>query len=314
MSALAMMMHMLMERLTPGDRPRVPEPDLVMDAPEQVQAFASSGDHDGPLAPIYLYLATQAARTIPRGGRVLDLACGPCNQLAVLAALHPDTEFVGLDLSPTMLEQARATLERTGLRNVRLVQGDMRTLAGFADQSFDGVFSTLSLHHLPTPADLEQTGRAVARVLRAGAGVYLADFGRLKRQATLKFLVQDRENEQTPLFTQDFMNSLQAAFSPSELRHIIEPLMAPGAEVQVHTTALAPFMVIMLRAVAPPPSSDAWAQAIRTAFAALSDSHQRDVLALANWFQAGGLPLPLTLQRCSGVDQPRGNPSTNASS
>lgn len=313
MSALVMMMHMLLERLTPGDRPRVPEPDLVMDAPEQVQAFASSGDRDGPLAPIYLYLATQAASAIPQGGRVLDLACGPCNQLAVLAALHPDTEFVGLDLSATMLEQAHATLERAKLRNVTLVQGDMRTLAGFDDQSFDGVFSTLSLHHLPTPADLAQTGRSVARVLREGAGVYLADFGRLKRQATLEFLVRDRENEQTPLFTLDFMNSLKAAFSLGELRQVIGPLMAAGPHVQVHTTALAPFMVIMHRAVASPSSGGAWAHATRAAFAALSDSHQRDVLALANWFQAGGLPLPLTLQR-SGEDQPRGNPSTNASS
>ncbi len=312
MSALAMMMHMLMERLTPGDRPRVPEPDLVMDAPEQVAAFAHSGDRDGPLAPIYLYLATQAASAIPKGGRVLDLACGPCNQLAVLAALHPDTDFVGLDLSATMLEQARTTLERAKLRNVTLVQGDMRTLSGFADQSFDGVFSTLSLHHLPTPADLAQTGHSVARVLRPGAGVYLADFGRLKRQATLRFLVQDRENEQTPLFTQDFMNSLQAAFSLSELRQVIQPLTTLGAQVQVHTTALAPFMVIMRRAVSTPSSDGAWAQATKAAFAALSDSHQRDVLALANWFQAGGLPLPLSLQR-SGADQPRGNPSTNAS-
>lgn len=299
MSALVMMMHMLLERLTPGDRPRVPEPNLVMDAPEQVQAFASSGDRDGPLAPIYLYLAIQAARTIPQGGRVLDLACGPCNQLAVLASLHPGTEFVGLDLSTTMLARAHVTLERAGLRNVTLVQGDMRTLADFADHSFDGVFSTLSLHHLPTPADLDQTGRSVARVLRPGAGVYLADFGRLKRQATLDFMVHDRESEQTPLFTLDYMNSLKAAFSLAELRHAIGPLTATGPSLQVHTTALAPFMVVMHRAAAAASSSssDAWARATRGAFAALSDSHQRDVLALANWFQAGGLPLPLPLSR-----------------
>lgn len=297
MSALVMMMHMLMERLTPGDRARVPEPDLVMDAPEQVEAFASSGHRDGPLAPIYLYLAIQAAHTIPAGGRVLDLACGPCNQLAMLAALHPGTEFVGLDLSATMLAQARATLERAGLRNVTLLQGDMRTLEGFADHSFDGVFSTLSLHHLPTPADLEQTGQSVARVLRPGAGVYLADFGRLKRQATLDFLVRDRENEQSPLFTLDYMNSLKAAFSLGELRQVIGPLMAPEAGVQVHTTALAPFMVVMHRASASAASRETWSRAASAAFSALSDSHQRDVLALANWFQAGGLPLPLPLSR-----------------
>lgn len=292
MSAPVMMLHMLMERLTPGDRRRVPEPDLVMAAPDQVEAFAQSGHHQGPLAPIYLYLAIQAGHTIPAGGRVLDLACGPCNQLALLASLHPDTEFVGLDLSSTMLEQARDTVTRNGLRNVTLVQGDMRTLVGFDDRSFDGVFSTLSLHHLPTLADLDQTGRAIARVLRAGAGVFLADFGRLKRQATLNFLVHDRENEQTPLFTQDYMNSLRAAFSLTELQSAFAPL---GTGLRTHATALAPFMVILQQGIEATTSPAHLMQATRAAFAALSDSHQRDLLALANWFQASGLPLPWPL-------------------
>jgi len=289
-----MMLHMLMERLTPGDRVRVPEPDLVMEAPDQVEPFVKSGDHDGPLAPIYLYLAIQAGHTIPAGGRVLDIACGPCNQLAVLASLYPETEFVGMDLSANMLDQARATLEREGLRNVTLVQGDMRTLAGFADHSFDGVFSTLSLHHLPTPDDLALTGRSLARVLRPGAGVYLADFGRLKRQATIDFLVHDRENEQTPLFTLDFMNSLKAAFSLRELQRVVACL---GQGVSVNTTALAPFMAILHRSASTASARAPSAQAVRTAFKALSDSHQRDLLALANWFQAGGLPLAVPLRR-----------------
>ena len=297
MSALVMVMHMFMECLTPGDRPRVPEPDLVMAAPEQVQAFANSGDHHGPLAPIYLYLAIQATSTIPVGGRVLDLACGPCNQLAVLASLRPDTEFVGVDLSAAMLAQARATIERAHLRNVTLVQGDMRTLAGLPDQSFDGVFSTLSLHHLPTPSDLATTARAVTRVLKPAGGVFLADFGRLKRPATLDFLVHDRESEQTPLFTQDYMNSLRAAFSLSELRRAFEALSTPEHALQVHTTALAPFMVILRRNVLASTTDRAWRHATQAAFAGLTDSHQRDLLALANWFQAGGLPLPLALNR-----------------
>lgn len=294
MSAPRMVMHMLLDRLTPHDRLRQPEPDLVMDAPAQVQAFASSGANDGPLTPIYLYLAMQASSAIRRGGRVLDLACGPCNQLSMLARLHPETEFVGLDLSDTMLDLARQTLDRQGVQNVRLVQGDMRTLDGFDDASFDGVFSTLSLHHLPTVDDLCQATRSANRVLRADGGVFLADFGRLRRQATLDFLVNDRASEQSPLFTQDYMNSLKAAFSLGELEQAATSL---GRDVLTHVTALAPFMVILRRRISDEPSRTRAMDAARQAFQAMSDSHQRDLLALANWFQAAGLPLPMSLRR-----------------
>lgn len=294
MSALRMMMHMLLDRLTPRDRPRQPEPDLIMDEPMQVQAFASSGEADGPLAPIYLYLALQASSAIPRGGRVLDFACGPCNQLSLLARLHPETEFVGLDLSETMLDQARGTLDRQGLRNVRLVRGDMRTLDGFDDESFDGIFSTLSLHHLQTVADLQQATRSAGRVLRHHGGVFIADFGRLKRQATLDFLVHDREFEQTPVFTQDYMNSLRAAFSLDELE---QAAASVSRGVQTHVTALAPFMVILRKRVSDDGLHHGLRHAAQEVFHAMSDSHQRDLLALANWFHAGGLPMPLSLRR-----------------
>ncbi|WP_058088373.1 class I SAM-dependent methyltransferase [Aquabacterium parvum] len=294
MSAPRMVMHMLLDRLTPRERARQPEPDLVMDEPTQVLAFASSGADNGPLMPIYLYLAMQASCTIRRGGRVLDLACGPCNQLSLLARLHPETEFIGLDLSETMLHQARHTLDQQGVRNVQLIQGDMRMLEGFDDASFDGVFSTLSLHHLPTVEDLRQATRSASRVLRADGGVFLADFGRLRRQATLDFLVHDRESEQSPLFTQDYMNSLKAAFSLRELEQATSSL---GRNVLTHVTALAPFMVILRRRISDETSRARTMNAIRQAFHAMSDSHQRDLLALANWFQAAGLPLPMSLRR-----------------
>lgn len=294
MSALRMVIHMLLDRLTPREATRHPEPDMVMDGPIQVQAFASSGEVNGPLEPIYLYLALQASGTIPRGGRVLDFACGPCNQLSMLAKLHPDTEFVGLDLSDTMLDQARRTLDQQGLRNVELVRGDMRQLDGFADASFDAVFSTLSLHHLPTAADLGQATRAVRRVLRPQGGVFIADFGRLKRQATLNFLVRDREAEQSPLFTRDYMNSLRAAFRQQELEQVAATL---GHDIETHVTALAPFMVILRRRLDARALHPGLQEAAKHAFEAMSDSHQRDLLAVANWFRAGGLSMPVSLRR-----------------
>lgn len=292
MSGLAMMAHMLLERFSRHELTRVPEPDLLMDDPRQVDAFAESGDDDGPLAPIYLFLALHAGAAIRPGGVVLDLACGPGNQLIQLARLHPDAHFIGVDMAPNMLAQAERKLQREGLRNVSLREGDVRDLSALPDASVDTVTCTLSLHHLPDVVQLRGAMRAMRRVLQPGGGVYFADFGRLRRPATLRYMVQDRQSEQSPQFTADFMNSMRAAFSVQELSSAVQVL---GTDVQRHQTALAPFMVLFRRAVSATPHS-ATMQVARARFQALSDSHQRDVRALSNWFSANGLPLPFTLQ------------------
>ena len=62
-----MLAHMLLERLSPRVLPRIPEPDLVMNTPAQVEAFAASGRDDGVLAPIYFFNALHATTTIQPG-------------------------------------------------------------------------------------------------------------------------------------------------------------------------------------------------------------------------------------------------------
>ncbi|WP_374591539.1 methyltransferase domain-containing protein [Aquabacterium sp.] len=287
-STLMMMSHMAREPFHRHALPRVPEPDLVMDAPAQVQAYAASGDLEGPLAPIHLLLAVHASVAMPPGGVVLDMACGPCNQLARIARLHPGTRFIGLDASPGMLSQAEASLREAALGNVTLRQGDMRALAGLADASVDAVMCTMSLHHLADTRALQQAMRSAARVLKPGGGVYLADFGRLRRLATIRFLVQDRQAEQSPQFTADFFNSMRAAFSVDELADAAQAL---GSSWQIVQTALAPFMVLLRRPLHGQPDAAAMARA-REQFRALSASHRGDFKALANWFAASGLPLP----------------------
>ncbi|MEK6710623.1 MAG: class I SAM-dependent methyltransferase [Nitrospinota bacterium] len=104
-----------------------------------------------------------------RRGRVLDLACGP----GLLAeALGRDArEVVAFDLTPEMLDQARARCERAGLTNVRFRQGRAEALP-FADGEFDGAVTRLSLHHFPDPG---LPLREMARVLRPGGTAAVAD-------------------------------------------------------------------------------------------------------------------------------------------
>jgi ubiquinone/menaquinone biosynthesis C-methylase UbiE len=60
---------------------------------------------------------------LPRGARLLDLACGPGNFCAFAARHRPDLALLGLDMAPAMLAQAR---ERVPGAEFRL--GDCRRL------------------------------------------------------------------------------------------------------------------------------------------------------------------------------------------
>ncbi|MCO5976019.1 methyltransferase domain-containing protein [Ideonella sp. NS12-5] len=262
-----------------------------MDDPAQIAAFQACGRRDGVLGPVYFYNAVQALPAILPGDRVLDLACGPANQLAEMADLNPDTEFVGVDIAPHMLAQARETLAQHRLDNVQLTQADICRLEQFDDASFDAVTCTLSLHHLEDTLALAQALREAARVLRPGGGVFLADFGRLRRRATQAYFAHDREAEQSPQFTQDYHNSLRAAFSPQELRAAAQVL---PAGLRWHATALAPFLLIARHPRHDGTHGPAAARA-RQRHARMSAAQQRDLQALAGWFRAGGLSLPFPL-------------------
>ena len=76
-----------------------------------------------------------------RGLRILCLACAGGQQAPVLAAAG--AEVTVFDLSEGQLDQDRAVARREGLA-LSAVQGDMRDLSAFDDQTFDVVFHPIS--------------------------------------------------------------------------------------------------------------------------------------------------------------------------
>ncbi|QCC49354.1 class I SAM-dependent methyltransferase (plasmid) [Halobellus limi] len=91
-------------------------------------------------------------------GRVLDVACGT----ATNARYVPDaTEYVGIDVSVDMLEQAAANVDWL-TRGETLREMDAQNL-DFEDDSFDTVISSLSTCTFPDPvAALSEMGRVCA--------------------------------------------------------------------------------------------------------------------------------------------------------
>src|SRR3982750_1764238 len=101
MPKLAFIPIILRELLCARTLPREPEPDLVMEDDEQVRAYSLAGRIDGVMSAAYLFHSAQASSVIKGARRIIDLGCGPATQLAQIASLNPDSEFVGIDLSPT---------------------------------------------------------------------------------------------------------------------------------------------------------------------------------------------------------------------
>lgn len=289
MPSPAVVISVLRELVTRGCSPRIPEPGLVMDDLQQVAAYVEAGREHAVMAPVYLFHGANMCEVIRPGDTVLDLACGPANQLAMVARLNPDVHFIGLDLSIPMLQQAEELITRQGLDNVNLRQGDITDLSAFANTSIDVVVSTMALHHLPDVPALARTYAEVARVLKPGGGIYMVDFGHLKSKRNIDYFANQHANRQPVLFTLDYLNSLHAAFYLEDIRRAAQPLLG---QARLYSTFLMPFMV----ALKSPPrrSYDAELSAkLINMKQSLPSWHQADFADLSTFFRMGKLSCAL---------------------
>jgi SAM-dependent methyltransferase len=128
-------------------------------APDVI-AKARQGDWEIVLTPV---------KAVPRewfgelkGKKVLGLASGGGQQCPVLAAAGADVTL--LDFSAEQLGKDRLVAERDGLE-IATVQGDMRDLSVFADNTFDLIFHPVSNTFIP---DVLPVWREAFRVLKPG--------------------------------------------------------------------------------------------------------------------------------------------------
>ena len=104
-----------------------------------------------------------------RGASVLCLASGGGQQGPILAAAG--AEVTVFDNSPRQLEQDRQVAERDGV-HLRTVEGDMRDLSCFPDETFDLIVHPVSNTFVP---EVLPVWRGAYRVLRTG-GCLLSGF------------------------------------------------------------------------------------------------------------------------------------------
>jgi len=170
----------LIERLNPGDqtiardRERLSSVRQTRAAAAQAYFRAHAAEWDRIRK---LHVADEAVEDAIRTAlsdkpfrSLLDLGTGTGRMLEMFG---PDIERgLGLDLSLDMLLLARDRLERAGLRNCSVRQGDIYDLP-LANDSFDVVILHQVLHFLDDGA---RAIREAARVLRPGGRLLVVDF------------------------------------------------------------------------------------------------------------------------------------------
>jgi ubiquinone/menaquinone biosynthesis C-methylase UbiE len=96
--------------------------------------------------------------------RILDIGCGPGSISCGLAELVPQGSVLGIDVSSTVLEQAKSTAASKDLQNISFQTGNVLEGLPFPDHSFDVVFTHQCLVHLSDPVKAIREMKRLCRV------------------------------------------------------------------------------------------------------------------------------------------------------
>lgn len=109
---------------------------------------------------------------VKAGQTVLDLGAGAGLDLILAAkAVGPDGHVIGVDMTPEMIKQARANIERAGFSNVEVREGLIESLP-VESGTVDWVISNCVINLSP---DKPKVFAEIARVLRPGGRMRVSD-------------------------------------------------------------------------------------------------------------------------------------------
>jgi ubiquinone/menaquinone biosynthesis C-methylase UbiE len=98
---------------------------------------------------------------------LLDCGCGTAPMISLLYDKYPEKHYTGIDLTPQMIEVAKAK----NIPGAEFIVGDCENLP-FEENTFDAIICSQSFHHYPNVQDFFNS---VYRVLKPGGRLVLRD-------------------------------------------------------------------------------------------------------------------------------------------
>jgi SAM-dependent methyltransferase/uncharacterized protein YbaR (Trm112 family) len=158
--------------------------------------YPQDGAYPNRMVMLGLAIFVKELKARAEAGTVLDVGCGPGEHVAFIGR-STGLSVTGVDRSIGML-----TLARDRFRDIALARMDVRTL-GFIDESFDGIWASSVVHHLPR-RHVSAFFKELARIARPGCLLYL-----ITREGVSAGIVG--RNEETPFaFGPRYVSRLKA--------------------------------------------------------------------------------------------------------
>jgi ubiquinone/menaquinone biosynthesis C-methylase UbiE len=161
-------------------------------------------------------------------GKALEIGPGPGYLGLEWLAKTAETTLTGLEISDEMIRKARSNAAEYELNDrVDYQPGNVASIP-FAAETFDAVFTNGSLHEWSNPlAAFDE----IHRVLKSGGRFFISDLRRDMAFALRWFLwLNTRPKELRP----GLITSIDAAYTPGELRRLIDASKLAGAFVKAN--------------------------------------------------------------------------------
>ena len=120
--------------------------------------------------PVLAGMRKKVNREIPKGQKILDVACGTGAQVFELAPSA--AEVTGIDLSESMIRKAEQTSEKRNISNVYFRVCDATGRWKFEDNQFDIAVITMALHQFPP----ENHAAILSEMKRVAQQIIIVDY------------------------------------------------------------------------------------------------------------------------------------------
>ncbi len=197
---------------------RTLEPE-VMESAEEALSYDTMDHDDVNRCFVHDFLEVVERSTLISRQVIVDLGTGTARIPMVLCQRLPVAPLIlACDLSIEMLRVARTNISKAGLCNeITPIYANARNLP-IANASCSLVISNSIIHHIPQPKDVFQE---VRRIAGPGTVIFFRDLLRPESVSEVDGLVQRWAGAADEHQQQMFRDSLHAALTISEVRHLL---------------------------------------------------------------------------------------------